>query len=112
MINYGHTHEVYASEETDTGAVWLDGKPVYRQTVTFGAVSAGGQQGVSLGLGAGLDTVVSLRGMAVLADANYRCRWRSPTTPMPTGFRSMRQRPSPKSDCSRDRARGFPARLR
>ena len=37
MINYGHTHEVYASEETDTGAVWLDGKPVYRRTVTFGA---------------------------------------------------------------------------
>lgn len=71
MINYGHTHEVYASEETDTGAVWLDGKPVYRQTVTFGAVSAGGQQGVSLGLGAGLGTVVSLRGMAVLADTNY-----------------------------------------
>ena len=71
MINYGHTHEVYASEETDTGAVWLDGKPVYRQTVTFGAVSAGGQQGVSLGLGTGLGTVVSLRGMAVMADPQY-----------------------------------------
>ena len=71
MINYGHTHEVYASEETDTGAVWLDGKAIYRRTLSFGAVAAGGEVSASLGLGTGLDTVVSLRGMAVLADTNY-----------------------------------------
>ena len=71
MINYGHTHEVYAAEELETGAVWLDGKPIYRRTVTFGAVAAGGAQTVSLGLGTELGTVVSLRGMAILADTNY-----------------------------------------
>ena len=71
MINYGHTHEVYAATETDTGAVWLDGKPIYRRTVTFGAVAAGGEASVSLELGANLDTVVSIRGMAVMADPQY-----------------------------------------
>ena len=71
MINYGHTHEVYASAESDTGAVWLDGKAIYRRTVTFGAVAAGGEASASLGLGTNLGTVVSLRGMAVMADANY-----------------------------------------
>ena len=71
MINYGHTHEVYASEETETGAVWTDGKTIYRRTVTLGAVAAGGESSVSLGLGTGLGTVVSLRGMAVMADKSY-----------------------------------------
>ena len=71
MINYGHTHEVYAAAETATGAVWLDGKPIYRQTVTFGAVAAGGEASVSLGMGANLSTVVSIRGMAVMADASF-----------------------------------------
>lgn len=71
MINYGHTHDVYASAESDTGAVWLDGKAIYRRTVTFGAVAAGGEASASLGLGTNLGTVVSLRGMAVMADANY-----------------------------------------
>lgn len=71
MINYGHTHEVYAAAETDTGAVWTDGKPIYRRTVTFGAVAAGGESSVSLGLGANLGTVVGMRGMAVMADASF-----------------------------------------
>ena len=71
MYNYGHTHEIYSADEAATGAVWTDGKPIYRRTLSFGAVAAGGYVSLPLGLGTGLGTVVSLRGMAAMADANY-----------------------------------------
>lgn len=57
----------YSAEETPTGGTWIDGSPVYRQVVSFGAVAAGEEQSFGFSTPS-RGTVVSLRGMAVLGN--------------------------------------------
>lgn len=57
----------YVSAETPTGGTWIDGKPVYRQVVSFGALAAGTEESYPF-YAPGLQTVVSLRGMAALGN--------------------------------------------
>ena len=54
----------YAEAETPTGGTWIDGRPVYRKIVSFGAVAANSSLDTPLGVTAdALGTVISLRGM-------------------------------------------------
>lgn len=57
----------YVSAETPTGGTWIDGKPIYRQVVSFGGVAAGAEKMFGFTT-PGLRTVVSLRGMAALGN--------------------------------------------
>lgn len=72
MINYGHSHDNFSSDEIDTGGVWMDGSPIYRKTVTFGTISAGGMKSVSLGLGATFGQLIRLWGAATLSGDAYQ----------------------------------------
>ena len=57
----------YVAAETPTGGTWIDGKPIYRQVVSFGAVEAGTESPFSF-YTPGLEAMISLRGMAVLGN--------------------------------------------
>lgn len=60
MINYGHTHEVYSTDEFQTDAEWIDGKTVYRRCFYATALAANASH--TLGTLTGLGSLVSLRG--------------------------------------------------
>ena len=53
----------YSTDEHLTGANWIDGKPIYRKTIAFGALPNATTKNVAHGI-TGLDVVVSLEGVA------------------------------------------------
>lgn len=66
-----HGVNIYAGGEALTGGVWIDGRPIYRNVLSFGAVAAGGNVQLEFGVEAGkLGTVISLRGMALNAEGS------------------------------------------
>lgn len=56
----------YSTTPVKTGEKWIDGKDIYRVVFTTGAVSAGA--GVDITHGLNIDTLVSIKGVAVLSD--------------------------------------------
>lgn len=52
LINYGHTHAVYGTDEVQVG-VWMDGRPVYRRMFELSAMSAGQKRTIEVDLGGG-----------------------------------------------------------
>lgn len=61
QLDAGHT---YSTSETATNKTWTDGKRIYQKTINFGALPDTTSTGVAHGI-SGIDTVVSLRGIAV-----------------------------------------------
>jgi len=57
----------YKAAETPTGGTWIDGNPIYRQVISFGAIAAGEEKAFWFST-PNRGVVVSLRGMAVLGD--------------------------------------------
>jgi hypothetical protein len=56
----------YETTEQDTGTKWIDGRPIYQKTLSFGAVGTG-EQTVPHGI-AGLDVILDTEGFAVQAN--------------------------------------------
>ena len=57
----------YRAAETPTGGTWIDGNPIYRQIISFGAIAAGEEKAYWFDT-PNRGVIVSLRGMAVLGD--------------------------------------------
>lgn len=78
-IQVGHTHPdfVYSAEETDTGKVWIDGKPIYRQIFTvhesFGSSSGIGSS--ELGTISDLDVPINVYGAFGYVFGGSISRW-------------------------------------
>lgn len=63
---------IYSTDEQPTGGIWIDGRPVYRKTISLGAMSTGQSKEFSIGIPSGaLGDVVSLRGAARLTGGDF-----------------------------------------
>ena len=63
QIDWATTAQSYSTTEVDTGATWINGKPVYKKTVDTGALPNSTSKQISHGV-SNLDIVVSLSGSA------------------------------------------------
>lgn len=71
----------YSTEETRTGKTWVDGKPIYRKVVDFGALPNASNKNVNHGI-SNLDYVVSYEGLAY--DSTTRTFYPLPTVSIST----------------------------
>ena len=63
---------IYSTDEQPTGGIWIDGRPVYRKTISLGAMPAGQSKEFSIGIPSGaLGDVVSICGMVQPAGGDY-----------------------------------------
>ena len=63
---------IYSEDEQETGGIWIDGRPVYRKTITLGAMPAGQSKEFSIGIPSGsLGDVVSICGMVQPDGGDY-----------------------------------------
>ena len=63
---------IYSTDEQPTGGIWIDGRPVYRKTISLGAMPAGQTKEFSIGIPSGaLGDVVSICGMVQPAGGDY-----------------------------------------
>lgn len=63
---------IYSTDEQPTGGIWIDGRPVYRKTISLGAMSTGQSKEFSIGIPSGaLGDVVSICGMVQPAGGDY-----------------------------------------
>lgn len=63
---------IYSTNEQPTGGIWIDGRPVYRKTISLGAMPAGQSKEFSIGIPSGaLGDVVSIRGAARLTGGDF-----------------------------------------
>lgn len=62
---------IYSTDEQETGGIWLDGRPIYRKTISLGAISQGQRKVYSTGITSGrFGKLIRLWGAARVAD-NY-----------------------------------------
>lgn len=62
----------YAPGETATGGRWIDGRPIYRQTLMFPPLAGGGTAYASLGYAVSqIDAVISARGFSLGASSGF-----------------------------------------
>jgi hypothetical protein len=63
---------IYSEDEQETGGIWIDGRPVYRKTISLGAMPAGQSKEFSIGIPSGsLGDVVSICGMVQPDGGDY-----------------------------------------
>lgn len=63
---------IYSTNEQPTGGIWIDGRPVYRKTISLGAMPAGQSKEFSIGIPSGsLGDVVSICGMVQPDGGDY-----------------------------------------
>ena len=61
---------IYSTDEQPTGGIWIDGRPVYRKTISLGAMSQGERKAYSTGIEYGtFGRLVHLYGSARVADS-------------------------------------------
>lgn len=72
-------HNHYSTEETATGMYWIDGKPIYRKVIDFGALPNNAHKDVNHGI-SNLGTVVNLYGMANQTNNHVPIPYVSPVT--------------------------------
>lgn len=63
-IDWSTTPQSYSTSEVNTGATWIDGKPIYKKTIDMGALPAGGTTTTSDVSSLNIETLVDCRGMA------------------------------------------------
>ena len=63
---------IYSPNEQPTGGIWIDGRPVYRKTISMGAMPAGQSKEFSIGIPSGsLGDVISICGMVQPDGGDY-----------------------------------------
>ena len=63
---------IYSTNEQPTGGIWIDGRPVYRKTISLGAMPAGQSKEFSIGIPSGsLGDVISICGMVQPDGGDY-----------------------------------------
>lgn len=60
----------YSTDEVETEKTWIDGKPIYRKVIDFGALPNAGFKNVAHNI-EGLDSVICLRGIAKTTTNNF-----------------------------------------
>lgn len=63
-IDWTTTAQSYSTTEVDTGATWIDGKPIYKKTIDMGTLPAAGATTTSDVSSLNIETLVDCRGMA------------------------------------------------
>lgn len=63
---------IYTEDEQPTGGIWIDGRPIYRKTISLGAMPAGQSKEFSIGIPSGsLGDVISICGMVQPDGGDY-----------------------------------------
>lgn len=63
-IDWTTTAQSYSTSEVNTGATWIDGKPIYKKTIDFGALkNSSGASSVAHGI-SNLDRVIKAEAIA------------------------------------------------
>lgn len=62
-VNQKQYGKKYSTTEQLTGDVWIDGKPIYRKTISLGTLPNATNKTVAHGI-TGLDSVISMSGIA------------------------------------------------
>lgn len=62
-INQKQTGKIYSTTEQVTGDRWIDGKPIYRKTINFGAMPNATTKSVAHGI-SGLSAIINIYGWA------------------------------------------------
>ena len=69
VINTLNEERSYSTEEVNTGKKWIDGKPIYRKVVNYGALPNATSKAVAHNI-TNIDYVVSMQGVASIPAGN------------------------------------------
>ena len=80
-IDWTTTAQSYSTTEVDTGATWINGKPVYKKTVSFGQLPNATTKRVNANI-SNLERVVDMRAMAYGSGINTPLPYVNPSGAM------------------------------
>lgn len=83
--NYIDEKNSYSETETLTGGKWIDGKPIYRKVVDFGALPNATTKSVAHGI-SNLGKAISLKGIAYRNTTTIPLPYPHPSTPLIIGL--------------------------
>ena len=73
-----HGREVFSTDEHFSGYTWVDGSPIYRKVIDFGALPNNGLKSVGLSI-SNLGIIVNMYGVASTASTTLSLPYSDPT---------------------------------